>query len=226
MLEEDRSVASGRVDGGRSPPARAGRQSRSCWPRARQGQGRRGLAFEPRRGREARARARQRATGAGGRREGCQSEARHGRRRSRQCPTSSRRNSARSVERPPNGDGWVHEIKFDGYRVQIARRGRRGRAEDPQGAGLDRQVRRDRQGGGERCPTCIIDGEIVALDDKGMPDFSALQAALSDGKTDDLIFFAFDLLFARRRGSARAAAAASARSGCKRCSRQRKRAAS
>ena len=42
----------------------------------------------------------------------------------------------------------------------------------------------------------MIDGEIVALDHNGAPDFSTLQAALSDGKTDDLIFFAFDLLFA------------------------------
>ena len=42
----------------------------------------------------------------------------------------------------------------------------------------------------------MIDGEIVALDHNGAPDFSTLQAALSDGKTEDLIFFAFDLLFA------------------------------
>ena len=42
----------------------------------------------------------------------------------------------------------------------------------------------------------MIDGETVALDHNGVPNFSALQAALSDGKTDDLIFFAFDLLFA------------------------------
>ena len=45
-------------------------------------------------------------------------------------------------------------------------------------------------------PDALIDGEIVALDDNGAPDFAALQAALSDGKTDELIFFAFDLLFA------------------------------
>jgi len=44
----------------------------------------------------------------------------------------------------------------------------------------------------------LIDGEIVALDQNGAPDFSTLQAAISDGKTDDLIFFAFDLLFAER----------------------------
>ena len=45
-------------------------------------------------------------------------------------------------------------------------------------------------------PDCIIDGEIVALDEDGAPNFAALQAALSDGKTDSLIYFAFDLLFA------------------------------
>ena len=45
-------------------------------------------------------------------------------------------------------------------------------------------------------PDALIDGEVVALDGKGDPDFSALQAALSDGKTGNLIFFAFDLLFA------------------------------
>ena len=44
-------------------------------------------------------------------------------------------------------------------------------------------------------PNAIIDGEIVALDKNGAPDFAALQAALSEQKTDDLIYFAFDLLF-------------------------------
>ena len=44
-------------------------------------------------------------------------------------------------------------------------------------------------------PDAIIDGEIVALDANGAPDFAALQAALSEQKSDDLIFFAFDLLF-------------------------------
>ena len=47
-----------------------------------------------------------------------------------------------------------------------------------------------------RLPDALIDGEIVALDDDGAPDFSALQAAISDGKTEISIFFAFDLLFA------------------------------
>jgi bifunctional non-homologous end joining protein LigD len=45
-------------------------------------------------------------------------------------------------------------------------------------------------------PDGIYDGEVVALDKKGAPEFGALQAALAEGKTDDLIYFVFDLLFA------------------------------
>jgi ATP-dependent DNA ligase len=45
---------------------------------------------------------------------------------------------------------------------------------------------------------CIVDGEIVALDHNGAPDFAALQAALSESNTDQLVFFAFDLLFIGR----------------------------
>lgn len=48
---------------------------------------------------------------------------------------------------------------------------------------------------GTNLSDAIIDGEIVALDHNGAPDFSGLQAALSAGKTENLIFFAFDLLF-------------------------------
>jgi bifunctional non-homologous end joining protein LigD len=100
-----------------------------------------------------------------------------------------------SVERPPRGEGWGHEIKFDGYRVQL-------RVEDGETSlrtrkGLDwtgkfAAIAKE----GSALPDVMIDGEIVALDSKGVPDFSALQAAIADGKTDNLIFFAFDLLFA------------------------------
>ncbi|MFX8362492.1 DNA ligase, partial [Acinetobacter baumannii] len=41
-----------------------------------------------------------------------------------------------------------------------------------------------------------IDGEVVALNHHGQPDFSALQAALSEKDTDRLVFFVFDCLFA------------------------------
>lgn len=100
-----------------------------------------------------------------------------------------------SVERPPAADGWCHEIKFDGYRVQL-------RVEDGEATlktrkGLDwtdKFASIAKEAGA--LPEVLIDGEIVALDHNGAPNFSSLQAALSDGKTEDLIFFAFDLLFA------------------------------
>lgn len=99
------------------------------------------------------------------------------------------------VARPPAADGWCHEIKFDGYRVQL-------RVEDGEATlktrkGLDwtdKFASIAKEAGA--LPEVLIDGEIVALDHNGAPNFSSLQAALSDGKTEDLIFFAFDLLFA------------------------------
>jgi bifunctional non-homologous end joining protein LigD len=100
-----------------------------------------------------------------------------------------------SVDRPPSGPEWCHEIKFDGYRVQL--RVEQGEAVLKTRKGLDwtekfQAIAKE----GSRLPDVLIDGEIVALRHDGTPDFSSLQAAISDGKTGELIFFAFDLLFA------------------------------
>lgn len=100
-----------------------------------------------------------------------------------------------SVESPPGGASWCHEIKFDGYRVQL--RVEDGEADLKTRKGLDwtgkfATIARE----GSKLPDALIDGEIVALNEGGVPDFSTLQAAISDGKTNRLIFFAFDLLFA------------------------------
>lgn len=98
------------------------------------------------------------------------------------------------VDRPPGGGGWCHEIKFDGYRVQLRVEG--GEAALMTRKGLDWTDKfKAIAKAGSALPDALIDGEIVALDHNGAPEFSALQAAISDGKTDDLIFFAFDLLF-------------------------------
>jgi bifunctional non-homologous end joining protein LigD len=99
------------------------------------------------------------------------------------------------VERPPAGAGWIHEFKFDGYRVQLRVEG--GKARLSTRKALDwtekfEAIARE----AKALPDVLIDGEIVALDSHGAPDFSSLQAMLSEGKTGDLIFFAFDLLFA------------------------------
>ena len=98
------------------------------------------------------------------------------------------------VEKPPAGAGWVHEIKFDGYRLQI--RVERGTAVFLTRTGLDWTERFGTLGHpAGRLPDGLYDGEVVVLDAQGAPDFMALQAALSDGRSDDLVFFAFDLLF-------------------------------
>ena len=99
------------------------------------------------------------------------------------------------VDRPPPGAQWAHEIKFDGYRMQMRVEG--GKATLRTRKGLDwthkfSAIAKD----GAALPDCIVDGEICALDDKGSPSFAGLQAALSAEKTDDLIFFVFDLLAA------------------------------
>jgi bifunctional non-homologous end joining protein LigD len=99
-----------------------------------------------------------------------------------------------SVERPPTGPGWVHEIKFDGYRIQA--RVSSGKAVLRTRKGLDWTHKFSAiavASGG--FPDAIIDGEIVALDANGAPDFAALQAALSEEDTGNLVFFIFDLLF-------------------------------
>jgi bifunctional non-homologous end joining protein LigD len=99
------------------------------------------------------------------------------------------------AERAPTTDNWVHEIKFDGYRIQM-------RVEDGDVSLKTRKALDWTEKfsaiaeAASALPDAIIDGEIVALNEKGEPDFSAMQAALSDGDTDDLVYFAFDLLFA------------------------------
>ena len=101
-------------------------------------------------------------------------------------------------ERPPSGTGWGHEIKFDGYRLQL--RVESGAATLRTRKGLDWTDRFPAIAkAAARLPDCIIDGEVVALDKGGAPDFAVLQAALADGQTDALIFFAFDLLYAEGR---------------------------
>ena len=93
------------------------------------------------------------------------------------------------------GEGWGHEIKFDGYRVQLRVEGGEAALRTRKGLDWTEKFQAIAKEAGA-LPDVLIDGEIVALDHNGAPDFSTLQAALSDGKTDNLVFFAFDLLFA------------------------------
>jgi bifunctional non-homologous end joining protein LigD len=104
------------------------------------------------------------------------------------------------VDAVPAGNGWMHEIKFDGYRALIACAGdrvvvytRKGLDwTDKFGPLVERFRALD-------LPPCLIDGEIVAYDAQGNPDFSSLQSVLKRGsgsqtESDRLSFHAFDLL--------------------------------
>jgi bifunctional non-homologous end joining protein LigD len=105
---------------------------------------------------------------------------------------------ARLVARPPSTAGWVHEVKFDGYRLQM--RVEKGRARLRTRKGLDWTDKfPEIAGDGGALPDGIVDGEICALNADGATDFGALQLALSEAKTAGLVFFLFDCLFARGR---------------------------
>ena len=94
----------------------------------------------------------------------------------------------------PAGGGWAHEIKFDGYRIQM--RVENGKAVLRSRKGLDWTHRfPEIAAAAAKWPDCLVDGEIVALDQRGMPSFPGLTTALSSGKTGGLVFFIFDLLF-------------------------------
>ena len=85
-------------------------------------------------------------------------------------------------------------MKFDGYRMQLRVAGGAARLRTRKGLDWTErfQALADAAAG---LPDCILDGEAVALDGDDKLSFAALQAALSDGRSDELIYYAFDLLF-------------------------------
>ena len=98
---------------------------------------------------------------------------------------------------PPTGANWLHEIKFDGYRLQAHIRPRQVKLLTRSGLDWTARFGIILAGALADLPVeeAIIDGEVVAEGGGGAPDFSALQDALSTGRTDRLIFYAFDLLY-------------------------------
>ncbi|MPZ40488.1 MAG: DNA ligase D [Rhizobiales bacterium] len=98
-------------------------------------------------------------------------------------------------DKVPQGSGWVHEIKFDGYRIQarldhgkvklLTRKGLDWVARFPNVAADVARLAAD---------TALIDGEIAVENSRGLSDFSMLQAALSKGEQDSFVYYVFDLL--------------------------------
>jgi bifunctional non-homologous end joining protein LigD len=93
----------------------------------------------------------------------------------------------------PDGDNWIHEMKFDGYRCLVAVGG--GRSVCYTRSGLDWSDKFHEVAGALSaldCESALIDGEIVATAADGGSQFSALQTALSEGYPTE--YYAFDLL--------------------------------
>jgi len=100
------------------------------------------------------------------------------------------------VDAPPAGEDWMHEIKYDGYRMVV--RIERGRA---------RLFSRNEKEWTASFPSLVkalaampvrnawLDGEVVVLDAEGRTSFQALQNALGSSSPRGLVFFAFDLMY-------------------------------
>jgi bifunctional non-homologous end joining protein LigD len=93
----------------------------------------------------------------------------------------------------PRGDGWLFEIKWDGYRI-VAR---------VSGSEADLRTRKDQDytkrfenvakevAKALKTPDCVVDGEVCALDEEGRPSFSAMQQGKSG---TPIVYYLFDLL--------------------------------
>lgn len=95
--------------------------------------------------------------------------------------------------RAPKGEQWLHEIKYDGYRIQVHLN--RGRKKVYTRNGLDWTKRFTEIAGALAISgEAIIDGEVVVIHE-GRTNFSELQAELSAGRQGRLVYYAFDLLW-------------------------------
>jgi len=100
------------------------------------------------------------------------------------------------VSAPPAGERWLHEIKFDGYRLQARLEAGRVRLLTRSGLDWTKKFGKEIVAAFQALPvgTALIDGEMVVETGSGASDFSALQADLSAGRTDRFVFYGFDLL--------------------------------
>ena len=97
-----------------------------------------------------------------------------------------------SVTRLPEGPEWSYEVKLDGYRAQ-AIHGARLRLLSRRGKDFTSQFAETYRALASAVPAgSIIDGELVALDAQGRPDFQSIQNSRSSGAS--VVFFAFDIL--------------------------------
>jgi bifunctional non-homologous end joining protein LigD len=105
------------------------------------------------------------------------------------------------LEEPPTGGDWIYELKFDGIRLIAVKN-----------AETVNLISRNRNELAARFPEvveavrslpivdCVIDGEVVALDEKGGSSFQLLQAREMEGRQSPIYYYVFDLLQAAKKG--------------------------
>jgi bifunctional non-homologous end joining protein LigD len=102
---------------------------------------------------------------------------------------------ASSIEKPPSGARWIHEIKFDGYRVQLHKANEAEKVFTRRGLDWTKRFRKiavDAYLINAR--SAIVDGEVVVPAADGTTDFSVLQNELK-GNSTKIVMVAFDLLY-------------------------------
>lgn len=98
------------------------------------------------------------------------------------------------VETAPAGDGWIHEIKHDGFRTLLVIEADDVRAFTSTGLDWTRRYSRVVKAAADlEVGSAVIDGELVVQDGRGVSDFFALRSAI-ENEHHRLVFFAFDLL--------------------------------
>jgi bifunctional non-homologous end joining protein LigD len=96
------------------------------------------------------------------------------------------------VERIPEGEDWIYELKLDGYRAQAIRDSKGVRVLSRNGKDLTKKYPQLVKGLNDTIAAdTALDGELVAFDDAGLPSFNALQNAT---RHTNVVFFAFDVL--------------------------------
>jgi bifunctional non-homologous end joining protein LigD len=96
---------------------------------------------------------------------------------------------------PPAGNDWLHEIKYDGYRMQAICDGKHVKLLTRSGLDWSHRMASVCEAlAALKLKDCTLDGEIVVLNAQGQSDFAALQAAFEHTKNSPLLYYVFDVL--------------------------------
>src|SRR6476469_1700246 len=101
------------------------------------------------------------------------------------------------VDEVPTGNAWIHEYKYDGYRLLLSVGDGVATAWTRNGKDWSDKFKALVKAAAKLPPGCLLDGEAAALGDDGKPSFQLLQATLKESKGANLVFYAFDLLIDR-----------------------------